>query len=678
MTKMPDPDARFDLEREADQLEAQLLASTWPEEALEKEPANALNISGPSLASAQPAVHHKATLSCVSEVELDAFHRLMADPNYQHNRSLLNATQRTELIFILQDPTRFKPIWYDPKDRNSVQRLNKLKFEAKTKYRLIDRQLYRVTESKDGSEVVLRQAFVYDAGSIIAACHKTIGHAGEDKTHAEVCKKFYGISRQSLKHLLKQCETCMKMAPNKSKAPLQPICVERAMERLQIDLMDMGSIPAGPYKWILHIKDHFSKYSMLFALTTKESSKIADFLELFIKFYGVPEIIQADNGREFKGAVAILCKRLKIKVINGRPRHPQTQGLVEQANGVAKRKINAWMNDTGSKYWPDALSIVETQMNNQTHTSLPRHLTPYGVFNNRHPRKLLDAQMATDREWIELVETVEESAINTLCCSIPASGESLQLNLARDLLEVLPTESVDLSTNDGELEGNKTTVAGEVVGEAQKLAEQQDLEVRGHQQLVRERMINKYSNQHEIQQFEEGQIVTLKLPIEDRSALDNKRLFCKVIRMPIENKYKLQCEYGFISNLYPTRQLNSVGSILQARYAEAAGAWPTRELTLTTAARLNSTSDRVSIKCSCRKKCAGQKRCQCSKNQQKCTQYCHDAERQCDNYGSVLEGTQQAIITVSTTIESVALPIMTRKRSRAESRGGGSKSKRSR
>ena len=63
----------------------------------------------------------------------------------------------------------------------------------------------------------------------------------------------------------------------------------------------------------------------------------------------VPEIIvvQSDNGREFKGAVAMLCKRLKIKVINGRPRHPQTQGLVEQANSVAKKKINAWIHDAG-------------------------------------------------------------------------------------------------------------------------------------------------------------------------------------------------------------------------------------------------------------------------------------------------------------------------------------------
>ena len=31
---MPGPNARFDFEREADQLEAQLLASAWPEEAL--------------------------------------------------------------------------------------------------------------------------------------------------------------------------------------------------------------------------------------------------------------------------------------------------------------------------------------------------------------------------------------------------------------------------------------------------------------------------------------------------------------------------------------------------------------------------------------------------------------------------------------------------------------------
>ncbi len=39
----------------------------------------------------------------------------------------------------------------------------------------------------------------------------------------------------------------------------------------------------------------------------------------------------------FKGVLLILLQRYGIKVINGRPRHPQTQGLVEQANGVMKK-----------------------------------------------------------------------------------------------------------------------------------------------------------------------------------------------------------------------------------------------------------------------------------------------------------------------------------------------------
>ena len=324
--------------------------------------------------------------------------------------------------------------------------------------------------------------------------------------------------------------------------------------------MDMGSIPAEQYKWILHIKDHFSKYSMLYALTTKESSRIADFLQQFIKHYGVPDIIQSDNGKEFKGAVAILCKRLKIKVINGRPRHPQTQGLVEQANGVAKTKINAWMADTGSKYWPDALSIVEAQMNNQKHTSLPRHLTPYQVFHNKGPRRLVEAQIAVDNEWIELLETIDEDAINTYCNPTSNPAPSLHLNLAKDLIETLPVETEDATPEPDGIE-----VADEALLEEQDI----DRQVLEHQAFVRDRMIQKYSLNHDIQQFEVDQIVTLKLPVEDRSALDDRRLFCKVAERPADHKYQLQCQYGIISNLYPTRQLNKVHPVLQTRFLEA-------------------------------------------------------------------------------------------------------------
>ena len=46
-------------------------------------------------------------------------------------------------------------------------------------------------------------------------------------------------------------------------------------------------------------------------------------------FYGEPEIFQMDNGKEFQGAILILLKRFGIHTIDGGPRRPQTQVLVE-------------------------------------------------------------------------------------------------------------------------------------------------------------------------------------------------------------------------------------------------------------------------------------------------------------------------------------------------------------
>ena len=49
--------------------------------------------------------------------------------------------------------------------------------------------------------------------------------------------------------------------------------------------------------------------------------------------------MQADNGKEFKGALLLLLRKYRIQVVNGALRSPQTQGLVEQANGVVENKL---------------------------------------------------------------------------------------------------------------------------------------------------------------------------------------------------------------------------------------------------------------------------------------------------------------------------------------------------
>ena len=129
--------------------------------------------------------------------------------------------------------------------------------------------------------------------------------------------------------LSKHCQSCLLERQNWSRAPLEPIISDHTLQRVQIDLVDILHEPDGQYKWVLHIKDHFSKWTSLFALKSKTAAEVADALAVFIGFFGHPEIIQCDNGREFKRVLSVLLKQYGFKVINGRPLTPQTLGHVE-------------------------------------------------------------------------------------------------------------------------------------------------------------------------------------------------------------------------------------------------------------------------------------------------------------------------------------------------------------
>jgi hypothetical protein len=94
------------------------------------------------------------------------------------------------------------------------------------------------------------------------------------------------------------------------------------------------------------------------------------------------EILQCDQGAEFKAAVAILMRRHGIKVIYSSPRHPESQGLVEQANGQVKSKIRTWKAETGLENWDLALTTILLQLNHSVAKATGRK--PYELrFNGR-------------------------------------------------------------------------------------------------------------------------------------------------------------------------------------------------------------------------------------------------------------------------------------------------------
>jgi hypothetical protein len=71
------------------------------------------------------------------------------------------------------------------------------------------------------------------------------------------------------------------------------------MRSLQVDLIDMRSLQYDGYSFIMHCKDHFTKFSWLYALPSKEASGVAINLRNLFYTFGPPKILQSDNGKEF-------------------------------------------------------------------------------------------------------------------------------------------------------------------------------------------------------------------------------------------------------------------------------------------------------------------------------------------------------------------------------------------
>ena len=161
----------------------------------------------------------------------------------------------------------------------------------------------------------------------------------------------------------------------------------------------------------MHIKDHVSKFSALFAQRSKEASECATNLHTFIKFLGSPDICQSDNGKEFKGVLLILLKRYGIQAVYGRARTPRTQGLVEQGNSVIKDKLRKWMMETGSNRWSLRIEEVMVAMNKQGHESLPVGITAGRAIFSRK----LKNEIRVPLEERGLVSTIPEAIIDQVC-----------------------------------------------------------------------------------------------------------------------------------------------------------------------------------------------------------------------------------------------------------------------
>ena len=167
--------------------------------------------------------------------------------------------------------------------------------------------------------------------------------------------------------------------------------------------------------WILHLEDHFSRFSILYALTSKKASRITYYISLFICHLGIRGILQCDNGRELKGALLLFLKKHNIRLVNGRPCTPRTQRLVEQANALVKDKITKWQAVNGSGNWASALTEICDAINNQTHECLPAGVTPMQLMFFRKPNSRKARIVYATEEEKRVLRQISSDDIDNFC-----------------------------------------------------------------------------------------------------------------------------------------------------------------------------------------------------------------------------------------------------------------------
>ena len=125
---------------------------------------------------------------------------------------------------------------------------------------------------------------------------------------------------------------------------VKPISSTEYHCRGQVDLVDTSDLNLDanlspdrvtPYKYLLAYLDHYTKKVNLAPLKYKCAEEVTKVLLNIFCDAGSPHILHSDNGRKFKNKILFSTLSEKcptLKIIHGKPRHPESQGAVERAN----------------------------------------------------------------------------------------------------------------------------------------------------------------------------------------------------------------------------------------------------------------------------------------------------------------------------------------------------------
>ncbi|CAM4828642.1 unnamed protein product, partial [Rotaria magnacalcarata] len=299
-------------------------------------------------------------------------------------------------------------------------------------------------------------------------------------------------------------------------------------------------------------------------------------------------------------------------IINGRPRHPQSQGLVERGNAFVQKILGKWLETNNSLDWPSGLGPVMLAINNCIPQSTKK--TPYELVFGQRVRNDHDF-------WIQIYEqSNNKSIINEE--DLPSSINSY-LNSDND--EVIynndasqasftdipvPLSLINVTESDDN-HGSHKRVRDEAEKNYIRTAERQ---MKNYQRALKKQ-----------KGFQVNDIVGLKIADVDRSNTAPSILPCKIFKIIIKKDslttlYKMATVNGIITDAFSSSDFIDLSETLSADLREL-DCNSLSDISFIQACQIFTQYKSIHA-CKCTGSC-DTNRCPCKKKSVKCCSKCH-------------------------------------------------------
>ena len=257
---------------------------------------------------------------------------------------------------------------------------------------------------------------------ILALFHDlpTAGHFGKKKTLAAIRQRWDwpGLATD-VDEYVRSCATCQMSKPYKasSHGECLPIVATEPWHTISVDFLSgFPEAQQTKYTDCLVTIDKFTKWVV--AVPCRKNPTAAETARLLMthvfQTFGLPTVIISDRGSQFTAKTwDEVTKGLGIESRLATPRHAQTNGQVERANSVIKRRLITAVTTTGG-CWSELLPCATMAINAATQEATG--VSPFEANFFREPRfpqhligKLGGPRQASSAQRQEILDRIQNN-----------------------------------------------------------------------------------------------------------------------------------------------------------------------------------------------------------------------------------------------------------------------------